>query len=505
MKQGADKTALQEQLGLVVGVHDASFTIEPGEIFVVMGLSGSGKSTLLRCLNRLHEPTAGSIEIDGQDITKLDRRALMQLRRKKFGMVFQSFALLPHRTVLGNVEYGLEVRGMTPEKRRFIAREMLETVGLQGWESQYPHELSGGMQQRVGLARALAVDPDVLLMDEAFSALDPLIRREMQDELLDLQARLNKTIVFITHDLDEALKVGDRIAVMRDGEVIQIGTPEEIVSRPTDEYVTSFIEGVDRSKVLTAESIMQRPKEVATLRDGPRVVLRKLQQSGLSSIFLVDRERRLLGLLEARAVARLVRENGGEQSGGAAAGQADGQADASAGASADRIDLSKALSDTFPLVNVDTPLREVIALGAGISGPIAVVDDRERLAGVIVKGAILAALVRRGEIDEALAQDLFTSDVENGLESATVEPANVELTAEAAESTESASPARDDRGGSASGAESAGVAESAAVTESAATAEPMVSGKSAAAEPPEPGKLTAADPKPSQVAEGGAQ
>lgn len=407
LESGGDKSSIQEELGLVVGVDNATFTIEPGEVFVVMGLSGSGKSTLLRCLNRLHEPTAGTIEINGRDITKLDRRELMQLRRETFGMVFQSFALLPHRTVLGNVEYGLEVRGMAQEERQAIARKTIETVGLKGWEDLYPHELSGGMQQRVGLARALSVDPDVLLMDEAFSALDPLIRREMQDELLDLQARLNKTIVFITHDLDEALKVGDRIAVMRDGAIIQIGTPEEIVSKPSDEYITSFIEGVDRSKVLTASGIMQRVKETATVRDGPRVVLHKLQQSGLSSIFLVDRDRRLLGLFEARAVARLVR------------GAKDGEEPT-------REDLSAALTDTFPIVGMDTPLREIMALGAGISGPIAVVDEQERLAGVIVKGAILAALVGRGEIDEALAQDLFKSEVEDGLASATVEPANID-------------------------------------------------------------------------------
>lgn len=397
LQKGADKRTVQEQLGLVVGVHDATFTIEDGEIFVVMGLSGSGKSTLLRCLNRLHEPTAGTIEIDGQDITALDRRSLMELRRNKFGMVFQSFALLPHRTVLGNVEYGLEIQGVAPGERRNIAMEAIDNVGLQGWDSHYPHELSGGMQQRVGLARALAVDPDILLMDEAFSALDPLIRREMQDELLDLQARLNKTIVFITHDLDEALKVGDRIAVMRDGEIIQIGTPEEIVSAPADDYVSAFTEGVDRAKVLTAESIMQRPKEVATLRDGPRSILRKLQQSGLSSIFLVDRERRLLGLLEAKAVARAIRDaDGGE------------------------VDLGSALVDTFPQVRYDKPLREIIALGAGISGPIAVVDDKDRLAGVIVKGAILAALVRRGEIDDALAHDLLPAELANGDEVITI-------------------------------------------------------------------------------------
>lgn len=380
LKDGATKEQVQKELGLVVGVHDASFSIEPGETFVVMGLSGSGKSTLLRCLNRLHEPTAGTIELDGVDITKLDRRELLQVRRRKFGMVFQNFALLPHRTVLGNTEYGLEVQGIPVNERRARALEAIELVGLKGWEDSYPQQLSGGMQQRVGLARALAVDPDILLMDEAFSALDPLIRREMQDEMLDLQARMNKTIVFITHDLDEALKLGDRIAVMRDGVIIQIGTPEEIVSTPADDYVSAFTEGIDRSKVLTAASIMQRVKEVATLRDGPQSVLRKLRQNGLSSIFLVDRERRLLGVLEADAVARLARE--------------------------DRSDIKEALSPTFPEIQRETPLREVMALGAGISGPIAVVDENRRLVGVIVKGAILAALVQRGEIDEALDQDV---------------------------------------------------------------------------------------------------
>lgn len=371
LKAGATKAQVQKELGLVVGVHDVSFAVEEGETFVVMGLSGSGKSTLLRCLNRLHEPTAGSIEVDGVDITKLGRRELLQVRRRKFGMVFQNFALLPHRTVLGNTEYGLEVQGVPASERRQKALDAIELVGLKGWEDRYPSELSGGMQQRVGLARALAIDPDVLLMDEAFSALDPLIRREMQDEMLELQARMNKTIVFITHDLDEALKLGDRIAVMRDGEIIQLGTPEEIVSSPADDYVAAFTEGVDRSKVLTAASIMQRPKEVATLRDGPQIVLRKLRQNGLSSIFLVDRERRIVGLLEADAVAKLVREGG--------------------------TDLKEALSPTFPAIGKETPLREVMEFSAGVSGPIAVVDEAARLVGVIVKGAILAALVQHGE------------------------------------------------------------------------------------------------------------
>ncbi|MEV4434335.1 betaine/proline/choline family ABC transporter ATP-binding protein [Streptomyces sp. NPDC049585] len=266
LEGGADRDELRAD-GATAAVIDASFEVEAGQIFVVMGLSGSGKSTLLRMLNGLLDPTAGSVLYDGQDLTSLSPRELREVRSRHISMVFQHFALFPHRSVLENAAYGLEVRGMAREEREARAAEALELAGLGGWESSWPDELSGGMQQRVGLARALATDADLLLMDESFSALDPLIRRDMQDQLLDLQKRLKKTIVFITHDLNEAMRLGDRIAVMRDGRIVQNGTAEDILVRPANDYVASFIQDVDRSRVLTAGSIMEptagRPGEAA--------------------------------------------------------------------------------------------------------------------------------------------------------------------------------------------------------------------------------------------------
>ncbi|MEZ4638125.1 MAG: glycine betaine/L-proline ABC transporter ATP-binding protein [Caldilineaceae bacterium] len=248
MKAGASKDEVLAETGHVIGVNNVSFDVEEGEVFVVMGLSGSGKSTLIRCLNRLHEPTDGHIYLDGEDILKANKQQLEQIRRTKMAMVFQHFGLFPHRTVGDNVAYGLKVRGMSPEERRQKAEEALALVGLAEWIDHYPDNLSGGMQQRVGLARALATDADILLMDEAFSALDPLIRRQMQDELMQLQERLHKTIIFITHDLNEALRIGNRVAVMRDGEIVQIGTPTEIITQPSEEYVAKFMADVDQSR-----------------------------------------------------------------------------------------------------------------------------------------------------------------------------------------------------------------------------------------------------------------
>ncbi|MFF3310433.1 glycine betaine/L-proline ABC transporter ATP-binding protein [Streptomyces sp. NPDC002952] len=255
LRSGADREELRED-GATAAVIDASFTVEPGQIFVVMGLSGSGKSTLLRMLNGLLEPTSGHVRFDGQDLTGLSPRALREVRSKKISMVFQHFALFPHRSVRENAAYGLEVQGVPGAERRERAAQALEMVGLAGWEDSWPDELSGGMQQRVGLARALATDADLLLMDESFSALDPLIRRDMQDQLTELQKKLKKTIVFITHDLNEAMRLGDRIAVMRDGRIVQTGTAEDILVRPANDYVASFTQDVDRSRVLTAESVM---------------------------------------------------------------------------------------------------------------------------------------------------------------------------------------------------------------------------------------------------------
>ena len=248
---------LLEKTGCVAAVRDVSFDVAPGEVFVVMGLSGSGKSTLVRMLNRLHDPTSGQILVDGDDILQLDDERLRALRRNKISMVFQHFGLLPHRLINDNVGFGLEIRGMEKEARAARANEVLDVVGLAGWGNSYPDELSGGMQQRVGLARALATDPEIMLFDEPFSALDPLIRRDMQDEVLRLQREVKKTMIFITHDLMEALKLGDRIAIMKDGHFVQIGTPEEVVAHPADDYVADFTRDVPRTHVLTARTIMR--------------------------------------------------------------------------------------------------------------------------------------------------------------------------------------------------------------------------------------------------------
>lgn len=257
LDKSASRTAVQEETGHVVAVKDVTFDIQEGETFVVMGLSGSGKSTLVRCISQLIEPTGGEVVIDGDDVTKLSDKQLIDLRRHKMAMVFQHFGLFPHRTVLDNIAFGLEVRGEDKTTRNQRAMDVINLVGLAGWHDNYPRELSGGMQQRVGLARAMAADPEILIFDEPFSALDPLIRREMQDELLDLQSKLKKTMVFITHDFLEAIKMGDHIAIMKDGEIVQIGTPEEIVANPVDQYVADFTEDVPRYKVLSAGKVMR--------------------------------------------------------------------------------------------------------------------------------------------------------------------------------------------------------------------------------------------------------
>ena len=265
-----DKTFFQSEFGNVVGLQDVSFNVDRGETFVIMGLSGSGKSTMVRCLIRLIEPTSGEIVIAGEDITKMSDKELIEFRRHKIAMVFQHYGLMPHRNVLDNAGWGLEVQGVKKSERDARTREVLSLVGLAGWEESFPRQLSGGMQQRVGLARALAVDTDILLMDEPFSGLDPLIRRQMQDELLRLQTELHKTIVFITHDLNEALKLGDRIAIMHDGKVAQIGSPEDIVLRPEDEYVGDFTQDVRLETILTAAKVMVSPKATVMGHQGPR-------------------------------------------------------------------------------------------------------------------------------------------------------------------------------------------------------------------------------------------
>ncbi len=379
LRKGGSKADLLKKTGCALGVDNVSLDVYEGELVVLMGLSGSGKSTLLRCINRLIEPNRGAVFVDGEDVLRLKPQELRELRQRKFGMVFQNFALFPHWTVLQNAEFGLDVTGIAQYKRREKAMEALETVGLKGWEGKYPAQLSGGMQQRVGLARALALDPDILLMDEAFSALDPLIRREMQQELARLQEELRKTVIFVSHDLDEALAIGDRIVLMRDGAVVQVGSPEEVLMSPADEYVAKFVADADLSRVLTASSVMKRSEAVAVLGiDGPRMALRKMRHSGIAYLFVIDRAQRLQGLVSVEKVSELY-------------------------ARGDR-DLESVLFRDIKTVHLDTPATELIPLMAGLPYPLAVTDDKGRLAGVIIRGILLGALAEGGMQDAGAAE-----------------------------------------------------------------------------------------------------
>jgi glycine betaine/proline transport system ATP-binding protein len=363
LEEGVEKETILRETGNVVAVADASFEVEHGTIFMVMGLSGCGKSTLIRCLNRLIYPTAGAVYIDDQDVVHLDSEKLRELRRTKMAMVFQHFALFPHKTVFENVEYGLKVRGVKPGERRETALETLGAVGLEGWGDRYPESLSGGMQQRVGLARALATDPEILLMDEAFSALDPLIRREMQDELIELQRRLQKTIIFITHDLGEALKMGDRVAVMKDGRIIQIGTPEEIVSGPADEYVAAFTKDVDRGRVFTVASTMRGVETLEQGHDSVQTAMFRMRSSGRNAFYVVQPHPHqhqcqggVVGVITSQDVAKALR--GGVR------------------------DLSQIIRTDIPRAAPSTPLVEIYSMfSAGL--PLAVVGEQNCLYGEV--------------------------------------------------------------------------------------------------------------------------
>ncbi len=366
LAEGYSKDEILDKTGLTVGVSKASFEVESQEIFVIMGLSGSGKSTLLRCLNRLIEPTDGEVIMDGTNLMDLDQEKLRKFRREKFGMVFQHFALFPHRTVLENTEFGLEIQGVPEEERKVRAEEALAKVGLDGWESKNPNQLSGGMQQRVGLARALAVDPDILLMDEPFSALDPLIKREMQNKLLDLFDEMDKTIIFITHDLDEALKLGNRIAIMKDGEIVQIGNHEEILTNAKNDYVRDFVQDVNRSRLLTAEDVMIDPLELVYLdQDGPRAALHKMKHHEISSIFAVGDHKQYKGVIKMEDALTAVKEDKG-----------------------DLEDLVKETKLARPEENMD----ELFAKIADLNTPLPVVDDNNKLEGIIVKSTVIANL-----------------------------------------------------------------------------------------------------------------
>jgi glycine betaine/proline transport system ATP-binding protein len=366
-RSGKSKAEVERATGATIGVYDANIDVQQSEIFVIIGLSGSGKSTLLRLINRLIDPTEGEIYLDGDHISRMPTKQLREIRRRKVGMVFQHFGLLPNRTVVDNVTFGLEVQGASSSERKKAGEETLELVGLHGQGNKMTAELSGGMQQRVGLARALATKQQILLMDEPFSALDPLIKRDMQNLFLEIQGEVQRTVVFVTHDLDEALRLGHRVAIMKDGEIVQLGTPENILREPATEYVERFVEDVDYTKVRTAESVMIRAKEVAYPNEGPTVVLRRMKQAGLSHMFVVDDERRLQGLVEAEEVSRL--------------------------AERDERELKAAIDTEAPRVKRDSWLREVLPLFVEHDDvPVAVCAEDGHLEGVVVRGSLIAGL-----------------------------------------------------------------------------------------------------------------
>ena len=366
VNNGATKQDVLEQTGHVIAVKDVSFEVRENEIFVIMGLSGSGKSTLVRCINRLIEPTKGRVLIDGADIAQMSDAELQELRRHKLSMVFQSFGLLPHRSVWDNVVFGLEIRGEQGTEMEEKVRQVLELVGLKGWEKSRIYELSGGMQQRVGLARALAVDPEIILMDEPFSALDPLIRRQMQDEFINLRSVVKKTVVFITHDFIEALKLGDRIAIMKDGEIVQIGTAEEIVAHPADEYVSEFVKDVPRGKVVTAESIMEQPPVLVGSAQSLEVAIDRMRAKRVTLAFVVDADGRLKGIVTMEQAITAAR-NGLTRP-------------------------EEAAQQGFPFTSPDTPLEQCLHLVTEGNVPVAVLDEEQRLLGVVTRPALIHAM-----------------------------------------------------------------------------------------------------------------
>ncbi len=373
LEAGKTKDEIFSETRQTVGVQKTDLDIQEGEIFVVMGLSGSGKSTLVRLLNRMIEPTRGAIRIRGHDIVKMSNAELIALRRKDLAMVFQSFALMPHRTVLDNAAFGMEVSGIARQERHERAREALAQVGLKANADSYPDELSGGMQQRVGLARALATDPSILLMDEAFSALDPLIRTEMQDELLALQRQQRRTVVFISHDLDEAMRIGDRIAIMQDGAVVQVGTPEEIVTNPANEYVRSFFYGVDITQVFTAADILEKQQTTVVERPGMgmRAALESLQRHDRDYAIVVDENQRYLGMVSAES---LVAEIDG--------------------------DGEPTFRDAFidmEAIPSDRSLDELIGRAAATPAPLPIVDEQGRYLGTVSRTRLLRTLHRTGD------------------------------------------------------------------------------------------------------------
>lgn len=365
-KLGKDKDAIYKQTGVTVALWDVNLEIKRGEIFVIIGLSGSGKSTLVRCFNMLNKPTSGNIFYEGEDIGKFGKEKLNDYRRNKISMVFQQFGLMSHRNVIGNVEYGLEVKGVPKEERRAKAKEMIDMVGLEGHDNELITSLSGGMKQRVGIARALANDPEILLMDEPFSALDPLVRKDMQFELLTIQRKLDKTIVFITHDINEAFKIGDRVAIMRDGEVIQVATPEEMSENPANDYVKQFIDSADKTQVISVKNVMITPNSIVRLKDSPSFAITTMNSSGVSSAYVVGDKMKLHGVITIDDAIRANKEN---------------------------LTISDVLIRDINTTTPDTILTDIMEMATKTPFPIAVIDEEGSLKGIVSKAHVLSSML----------------------------------------------------------------------------------------------------------------
>ncbi len=367
LAQGRSRSEVQQATGITAGLIDINFSVQRGEVFVLIGLSGSGKSTLIRCLNMLHPPTSGTVHLDGEDITVMNNKQLQNLRRTKVAMVFQNFGLISNRNVLENTYYGLEIRGVPLKERTEKALKMLDMVGLSGWEHTRISALSGGMKQRVGIARALANDPDILLMDEAFSALDPLVRNDLQFELLRIQERTGKTIVFITHDINEAFRLGTHVGILRDGRMVQIGTPEEMITNPADDYVRSFINNADSSKIFTVRNVMSTQTCIVRNIDGAATAMRNMKSSGVSSAYVVDEHLHFLGIITLDGAMQVL---------------------------AGYTSFEKAILRNVPAIsNLDTPVADIMPMSASTPFPLPVLDENGLFCGIVTKASVIASFV----------------------------------------------------------------------------------------------------------------
>lgn len=367
LEQGRSRSEVQQATGITAGLIDINFSVQRGEVFVLIGLSGSGKSTLIRCLNMLHPHTSGTVHLDGEDVTTMSSKQLQNLRRTKVAMVFQSFGLISNRNVLENTYYGLEIRGVPLKERTERALKMLEMVGLAGWEHTRISALSGGMKQRVGIARALANDPDILLMDEAFSALDPLVRNDLQFELLRIQERTGKTIVFITHDINEAFRLGTHVGILRDGRMVQIGTPEEMITNPADDYVRSFINNADSSKIFTVRNVMSTQTCIVRNIDGAATAMRNMKNSGVSSAYVVDEHLHFLGIITLDGAMQVL---------------------------AGYTSFEKAILRNVPAIsNLDTPVADIMPMSASTPFPLPVLDENGLFCGIVTKASVIASFV----------------------------------------------------------------------------------------------------------------